>query len=180
MIPDQLEILEGYCQCGCGNKTTISKRTDPKRGNVEGQPVKWVTGHSRNRAKGPEYIVNPDTGCWEWQLSLNNNGYGRKVCGQSIYAHIYYYQQKYGDIPKGLELDHKCKVRHCCNPDHLEPVTHTINMRRSARTKYTEETVKYIRQLKSEGLGSRKVSKLLGIPRNTVAFIMSGRLWKNV
>jgi hypothetical protein len=31
-----------------------------------------------------------------------------------------------------LELDHICRVRNCVNPDHLEPVTHAENMRRSS------------------------------------------------
>ena len=167
----------GFCQCGCGGTTTISNRTDPRRGNVIGVPVKYMYGHGRNRAHGPEYIIDELTGCWLWQLSLNNKGYGRK--GNS-YAHIYYYEKKYGPVPDGYELDHICRTRRCCNPDHVEPVTHTINMRRGITTKYTEEIVKNIRSLKASGLGSRKVSKILNIPRNSVAFIMNRRLWKDV
>jgi hypothetical protein len=29
--------------------------------------------------------------------------------------------------PKGLDVDHLCRVRACCNPDHLEVVTHQVN-----------------------------------------------------
>lgn len=29
------------------------------------------------------------------------------------------------------ELDHLCRRPACCNPDHLEPVTHRTNMRRA-------------------------------------------------
>jgi hypothetical protein len=32
-----------------------------------------------------------------------------------------------GEIPEGLILDHKCRVRWCCNPEHLEPVTVQVN-----------------------------------------------------
>lgn len=36
-------------------------------------------------------------------------------------------------VPAGLELDHVCRVRACIRPtaEHLEAVTHKINMQRS-------------------------------------------------
>ena len=37
------------------------------------------------------------------------------------------YEAAFGDIPDGLHLDHLCRVRDCCNPDHLEAVTLTEN-----------------------------------------------------
>jgi len=40
------------------------------------------------------------------------------------------YEYFKGPVPDGLELDHLCRVRSCCNPDHLEPVTHKENIRR--------------------------------------------------
>jgi hypothetical protein len=33
-------------------------------------------------------------------------------------------------VPAGLQLDHLCRVRSCCNTDHLEPVTLQENVRR--------------------------------------------------
>ena len=36
-------------------------------------------------------------------------------------------------MPRGLELDHLCRVRSCVNPEHLEPVTHKVNMQRGPR-----------------------------------------------
>lgn len=37
------------------------------------------------------------------------------------------FEYYHGVINSGLEIDHKCKVRNCCNPDHLEQVTHKEN-----------------------------------------------------
>lgn len=41
-----------------------------------------------------------------------------------------------GDIPDGMQLDHLCLVRICCNPDHLEPVTPAENNRRKGSDGY--------------------------------------------
>lgn len=76
-------------------------------------------------------VVDPATGCWKWTDKLNADGYGRiGVNGAARSAHRTAYTVLVGPIPQGLELDHLCRVRHCINPDHLEPVTHAENIRR--------------------------------------------------
>jgi hypothetical protein len=42
-------------------------------------------------------------------------------------VHRWLYQQKVGPIGD-LQLDHLCRVRHCINPAHLEPVTGRENV----------------------------------------------------
>jgi hypothetical protein len=79
------------------------------------------------------WTVDPESGCWLWVGVVNAAGYGQSGRG---YAHRVNYEDTVGPVPEGLELDHLCRVRHCVNPAHLEPVTHAENMRRSvlART----------------------------------------------
>jgi hypothetical protein len=76
----------------------------------------------------------PDLGpCWIWTGHLNRTGYGQVNRGASegrALVHRVTYEHGVGRIPEGLELDHLCSVRACCNPDHLEPVTHLENVRR--------------------------------------------------
>jgi hypothetical protein len=70
--------------------------------------------------------------CWEWQGKKNHLGYGRfKIGRKSFGAHRVSYELFIGQIAEGLELDHTCRVRHCVNPNHLEPVSHAENMRRA-------------------------------------------------
>lgn len=63
--------------------------------------------------------------CWiytgNWQ---DGRGYKKmRVNGRSLYVHRVTYVIANGPIPEGLVLDHKCRQRSCCNPEHLEPVT---------------------------------------------------------
>lgn len=70
--------------------------------------------------------------CWLWTGRLNRDGYAEmKLHGRTLMAHRVAYQELVGRIPDGLELDHRCRVRHCVNPEHLEPVTDRENSLRS-------------------------------------------------
>lgn len=36
----------GYCRCGCGQKTAIADRTDPRYGAIKGEPRRFVNHHA--------------------------------------------------------------------------------------------------------------------------------------
>lgn len=77
-----------------------------------------------------ELGTEPDD-CWCWVGTKNEKGYGRFwLDGKHVYTHRFSYQLYKGFIPKGLQLDHLCRNRGCCNPDHLEAVTLQENIRR--------------------------------------------------
>lgn len=65
--------------------------------------------------------------CWLWRGAIKPNGYGRL---NNDYAHRISYRLAELEIPAGLHLDHLCRVRHCVNPAHLEPVTPQENLLR--------------------------------------------------
>ena len=77
-------------------------------------------------------VVHVEDGCWEWLGSRTPTGYGTfKWQGRTSPAHRWMWRVLRGEIPSGLELDHLCRNRGCVNPEHLEPVTHDENVRRS-------------------------------------------------
>lgn len=68
------------------------------------------------------------TGCWEWNLRLDRDGYGQiGIHGKNWLAHRASYTIFVGPIPDGMQLDHLCRNRRCVNPEHLEPVTQLEN-----------------------------------------------------
>lgn len=72
-----------------------------------------------------------DSGCWEWIGARNSKGYGSVgVLGSSQSTHRVAYELLVGTIPEGLQIDHLCRNKACCNPEHLEPVTALVNTRR--------------------------------------------------
>lgn len=73
----------------------------------------------------------PNTGCWLWTGATNGPGYGNLgVDGHNRVAHRIAYLLARGELPPGVEIDHRCRQPACCNPAHLEPVTHEENIRR--------------------------------------------------
>lgn len=84
----------------------------------------------------------PKGDCWEWEGGTNLQGYGQvsapgvksaQSTGRIIPVHRLAYRLFKGPIPRGMEIDHLCRNRLCCNPSHLEAVTRTENIRRSPR-----------------------------------------------
>lgn len=70
----------------------------------------------------------PFSGCTIWTGAADKQGYGRiNIGGKAKLSHRVSYELEFGEIPKGLEMDHLCRTPSCINPLHLEPVTRKVN-----------------------------------------------------
>jgi len=170
----------GLCMCGCGGATPIARSSDVRYGYVAGTPMRYMNGHG-NRGVGPEYLVDPDTECWVWQRYIGECGYGiSSTCGRPRLAHRLYWERAHGTVPKGLELDHLCRNRACVNPDHMEPVSHTENMRRGSSTKLTIDQVDEIRaRTRTEGIPRTLLASAYGVTPENIGRIVLGKSWRS-
>lgn len=74
-----------------------------------------------------------ENGCWNWLAGKKELGYGAFVTHYKQPArstHVIFYEMRYGEVPKGLHVDHTCRNTSCVNPKHLEAVTCKVNVLR--------------------------------------------------
>lgn len=69
--------------------------------------------------------------CLEWIGALHVGYAWVSHEGKPQLGHRLSYEYAVGPIPAGLVIDHLCRNRKCINPDHLDPVTQAVNVRRA-------------------------------------------------
>ena len=128
------------CECGCGQPAPIATRNLYRAGYAKGEPMRFCHGHNKKPVVPLSVrfmnFVRPEGECWLWGWfgAQKEDGYGSILADGRLANRAYRvaYELFIGAIPDGLELDHLCRNPACVNPMHLEPVTHTENMRRGA------------------------------------------------
>lgn len=159
------------CECGCGQEVR----------------VRFLPGHNsqfiKRKRKSPVDYVSEDRGyktpCWTWQQGKTGQGYGLvSVNKRHELAHRNLYEQVKGSIPVGMELDHLCRNRDCVNPDHMEPVTHAVNIRRGPQSKLSMESARIIRQRCADGDRKDAVARDFGVDPSIIYDVVNERIWR--
>lgn len=94
-----------------------------------------VTCSSESKAGKPVHLrfwdcVEKTDECWIWTGTTDGYGYGvTSHFRQKIKAHRLSYEMRFGPIPPGLVVRHKCDNPCCVNPNHLELGTQKDNVR---------------------------------------------------
>ena len=76
-------------------------------------------------------VIDHDIGCWHWPGTIKKTGYGSvsfpgnwdNAHHPPVEAHRYMFDTLVADIPYGLLIHHRCEVKDCWNPFHLEALT---------------------------------------------------------
>lgn len=83
--------------------------------------------------------IEYDRGCIVWTGAQNSKGYGCVWAGgQSQLAHRVSFWMFVGPFDLELTINHKCRVRTCVNPTHLELMTLAENSSDGARHQWDE------------------------------------------
>lgn len=120
-------------------------------------------------------VAIDDTGCWIWTAGRDDDGYGQfRADDRTRQAHVWIWEQVLsgpvgGRLPEGLELDHMCRNRACVNPEHLELVTHTVNVERANQARAR------IEGFKPAPMSHREASELLEIKARIEACAVEGK-----
>ena len=137
-----------------------------------------------------EHVNKTDT-CWLWTGYCNKKGYGQfRIDGKVVIAHRWSHEQHIGPIPFGLFVRHKCDVRNCVNPDHLEVGTHQENMNDMVERgrhgdplrnfKLTADDVKFIRVIRVFGFNCYELAKMYSVGATTMQRVLNGETWSSV
>lgn len=155
-------------------------------------------GKFNNGSTSKEVIIEiQENGCWKClSHCTDKDGYVRiRYNGKHDRLFRVLYQQKYGEIPKGLVLRHLCNNAWCVNVEHLKVGTHKentedmINCGRSLKgknnfkingikngsNKLTEEEVK---EIYLSDLSYNKLSKIYNVTSTNISYIKNKRQWK--
>lgn len=126
--PRVVRSSSGICSFpGCGRKHHANTfcfshwrqvRRGEKATTLAARPMFGLSLEARMSANTEKF-----SGCWEWR-GQTERGYGTlRVEDKKQYAHRIAYEQCFGPIPEGLEIDHKCRNSLCVRPSHLHAVT---------------------------------------------------------
>ena len=119
--------------------------------------------------------------CWHWIGGLFK-GYGcMRVEGKWCFVHRLAYEWYIGPIPKWHNINHKCGVRHCVNPEHLyagtqkENVQDMIRAGRFTNGKDSSDVIKArIQPLLDVGLSYAAIGRELGVTGQYIGRVVNG------
>ena len=173
-----------YCSIKCLN-TTLARKSAKIR---------------KEKYNSKEYLlskikIDKKTGCWIWQASKNEGGYGRKrYKGRQTYVHRIFYEVFVGEIPKEMFVLHRCDTPSCVRPSCLFIGTHQNNSddkykkkrnnnlkgEEHGMSKLTEKDVLEIRRLYKKGWPSRKIGRKFNMYHTSILCIVKRKTWNHI
>jgi len=141
--------------------------------------------------------------CWEWtETSRYRGGYGAFWWGRTQVAHRVAWEHKYGKIPEGFVLLHRCDNPPCCRVDPTGPFEDdhffigTVKENNTDRdsknrgialtgeansmVKLTADHVREIRRLSKSGMPQQKIADQFFITQAAVSRIVRRQTWAHI
>jgi hypothetical protein len=116
------------CECGCGNPAPIAKRTRSGRGQIKGQPLRFINGHNSRLLSSEEQSRRAafrDADALRWTGQRHNY-----VKFNNRHMHRVVAEEKLGrKLKKGEIVHHKDGDKWNNHPDNLEVMTQAEHAR---------------------------------------------------
>lgn len=163
----------------CGNKLCINtQHMFLFKSSVKdsGNDIAWQLERLKRRI-----IVDPNTGCWEWQGN-KVKGYGQLSVGKhKASAHRLMWECTYGET-NGLQVLHKCDNRCCINPEHLWLGTNADNMQDKINKGRTARKLRIeaIRDIRISELSTKELAEKYGVNVTHIRAILRRERWKHI
>lgn len=141
--------------------------------------------------------------CWKIRAPAHKNGYRcYHMCKNGIrlyrFAHLLVWRSFNGQIPDGLEINHKDGDRDNPQLENLEAVTRSQNATHSFRVlgranfnvshygsrngsaKLTERDIPEIFRLYAKGMYQWQIAEQFGVSQPAIGFILRGKAWRHI
>ena len=142
-----------------------------------------------------KYVINPDTGCWDWTACKDKDGYGNiSINGATVRAHRVSYEMYYTRISSEILVCHSCDNPSCVNPEHLFLGTHQDNMDDKIRKGRTNPVkgqdhpsatlsnlqVSLIKCCIADGKDNHHIASIFKTSHRVISKIRTGETWKHI
>ena len=119
-----------------------------------------------------------------WQGALNPFGHGQiKINSTPQAAHraAYYafHKQPFPPENSNIKILHKCEMKSCVDPEHLEPGSSSDQGQKVKQSKINATIAKQIKDTKGQGTQTERAERF-HVSRSIILGIDSGKTWKNV
>lgn len=136
--------------------------------------------------------VEKSDGCWAWTGAVIKYGYGTIMIKKKLWlAHRLSLVVHGIDLPKKMDVCHKCDNPNCVNPTHLFLGTHQDNMidmvqkgraNRPFGAKHANHVLSddNIREIRSLNMPARAIAKMFNVSHPTILSIKNKKTWKHI
>ena len=145
-------------------------------------------------------IRNDKEECWNYTLYVSPGGYAYfryspHDPSSDTSTHRVAYVLSKGAIADGLQVQHTCNNRRCCNPNHLELGNNSKNMvymyrchrrdvtgENNSSSILTENQVREIHNIcmKNPNIKQWQIAEMFDITQECVSMILNGKRWHNI
>lgn len=181
-----MEYPPGTCQCGCGESTSIIRKSNGAYGLVRGQYRRYLVGHNKlvhgGARKGdhlPEYTIwaSMKQRCNDPNLISYKNygGRGIKVCDR--WLDFGNFMADMGPRPSPAHTIERMDNDRGYSPDNCVWMIYAEQAANKRSVKLNTEAVKVIRYMLSVGVRQEILAGLYRTTQSNISAIGTGRTW---